>query len=305
MTDVCPTITFSEASPAECGEQVSALLLQRRSPEADGALRDAMAAYVAEGTHNSTLLLQALRGGRTVAAVLAALQPGRIALAWPPRWLPEEGESTGLALLKESLSRLQQCGVQIVQAFPDAPSHDDQRLLVEAGFEYVADLLYLACTEFPSSQPRLDLKLEPYSPANHLRLLALLEQTYQGTLDCPRLNGVRRAEDVLASYRFSGQFDPARWFVASDAGEDLGCLLLGDHPANEQWELIYVGLTPAARGRGFGRQLVRQAQWLTRRSGRARLVLSVDAGNGPALGLYASEGFVAWDRRAIYLRIFS
>jgi ribosomal protein S18 acetylase RimI-like enzyme len=286
-------------------------LLQRRTPEAESALRDALSALVAGAARGPSLLLQAVRGDRPVGALFASLQAGRIALAWPPRWSAEEPESTGLALLREALGRLQQLGVQIVQAFPDAPSHDDQRLLVEADFEHVADLLYLACCDLPTSEPQVNLCLEPYSAANHQRLLTVLEQSYEGTLDCPRLNGIRRAEDVLASYRQSGQFNPARWFLASQPApkqpaiaEDIGCLLLAEHPADDQWELIYVGLIPAARDRGYGRQLVRHAQWLTRLAGRTRLVLSVDAGNGPALGLYASEGFIAWDRRAIYLRIF-
>ncbi len=132
-----------------------------------------------------------------------------------------------------------------------------------------------------------------------------MDRTYEGTLDCPRLNGVRSTEDVLATYRRSGEFDPARWFLVRLEEQDVGCLLLADHPRNEQWELIYVGLVPSARGRGLGRQLVRHAQWLVRQAGRRRLVLSVDAANGPAIGLYASEGFVAWDRRGIYLHLFT
>jgi ribosomal protein S18 acetylase RimI-like enzyme len=132
----------------------------------------------------------------------------------------------------------------------------------------------------------------------------VLERTYEGTLDCPRLNGVRAAEDVLATYRSAGCFDPATWFLVRSQGKDIGCLLLTDYPQDEQWELTYVGLLKSVRGRGLGRQLVRHAQWLSQQAGRRRLVLSVDAANAPAIGLYASEGFVAWDRRAVYLRLF-
>jgi ribosomal protein S18 acetylase RimI-like enzyme len=150
----------------------------------------------------------------------------------------------------------------------------------------------------------LEVTLEPYDRFNHARLLSMVDRTYEGTLDCPRLNGVRDAEDVLATYRTSGQFDPNLWFLVRRQEEDVGCLLLADYPGTPHWELIYVGLAPAARGGGVGRKLVRQALWLASRAGKQRVILSVDAANAPAIGLYASEGFVAWDRRSILLRIF-
>jgi RimJ/RimL family protein N-acetyltransferase len=50
--------------------------------------------------------------------------------------------------------------------------------------------------------------------------------------------------------------------------------------------------------------MVRYAQWRAGQAGRARLVLAVDAANGPAIRLYAAAGFQAWDRRTVYARIF-
>ena len=94
--------------------------------------------------------------------------------------------------------------------------------------------------------------------------------SYEGTLDCPALNGVRDLPDVLASYRACGEFDPAeRWFIACRGERDVGCLLLADHPDADQWEIVYVGLVPEERGRGSGLALTRHAQWLARQAGRA------------------------------------
>ena len=39
-------------------------------------------------------------------------------------------------------------------------------------------------------------------------------------------------------------------------------LLLADHPKARHWELMYMGLVPEVRGRGWGRQIARYAQWL-------------------------------------------
>jgi ribosomal protein S18 acetylase RimI-like enzyme len=64
-----------------------------------------------------------------------------------------------------------------------------------------------------------------------------------------------------------------------------------------------MGLTPAARGRGWGHELTRHAFSLAQAAGRRQLVLAVDANNAPALKTYAAAGFAAWDRRSVFLRM--
>ncbi len=85
-------------------------------------------------------------------------------------------------------------------------------------------------------------------------------------------------------------------------GRDVGCQLLADYEALDQWELVYLGLTPGARGNGWGLEAVRRAQGLVRTAGRKRLVLAVDEANWPAIAMYAAAGFEAWNRRAVFLR---
>jgi len=132
----------------------------------------------------------------------------------------------------------------------------------------------------------------------------VLEATYEQTLDCPVLNGVRQIEDVLVGYRSTGAFSPDYWLIVRHGGKDVGCLLLADHPQHDNIELVYMGVMSSLRGRGWGIQITRQAQWLTRRAGRRRLVLAVDAANTPAVRMYAEAGFQTWDRRSVYLRRF-
>ena len=47
-------------------------------------------------------------------------------------------------------------------------------------------------------------------------------------------------------------------------GEEIGCLILTDYPEHSTWELIYLGVVPAARGQGWGLEIVRHARWLAR-----------------------------------------
>jgi ribosomal protein S18 acetylase RimI-like enzyme len=129
-----------------------------------------------------------------------------------------------------------------------------------------------------------------------------LEQTYEGTLDCPALNGVRRLEDVVEGYRATGSFRTENWLIARESGRDIGVLLLTDHPSARHWELMYMGVVSAARGRELGRQITRHALWLARCADVERVVLAVDAANRPALAMYERAGFAAWDRRSVFVR---
>ena len=117
------------------------------------------------------------------------------------------------------------------------------------------------------------------------------------------MNGVRNVDDVLQGYRATGHFNPERWFIVRHQGEEIGCLILTDYPEHATWELIYMGLLPAARGRGWGLGIVRHALWL---AGRHRETVSCWPWTRPiepALRMYAAAGFQEWDRTSVYVRV--
>ena len=250
-------------------------------------------------------LLAARRGGRLVGAVLSEIQAGRTAVIWPPRLLPDEPASTGQQLMAATSELLTAKRICVAHALLQAGTEEDGRLLHAAGFELLAELIYLVSGEehFPAPPPATPIEFEPYNPGNHRRLARAVEATYERTLDCPELNGIRRTEDVLAGYRATGVFSADRWLLVRHQGEDVGCLILADHPEQENWELVYMGLVPSARGNGWGSDITRHAQSLTRQAGRPRLVLAVDAANRPAMRMYLTLGFQAWDRRSAYLKV--
>jgi len=264
---------------------------------------EALLAGSQSGTVPMGGLLAARRGGRLVGGVFSEVQPGRAALVWPPRLASGEPGTTAERLLAATAEYLAGKGVCVAYALLEPGMEDDAPRLCEAGFEPVAELLYLVCLEesFPASPPASPVRFESYCPANHDRLARVVGATYQETLDCPRLNGVRQIDDVLAGYRATGVFSPGRWLLVRHQGEDVGCLLLADHPEQESYELVYMGLVPSARGNGWGKDITRRAQWLTREAGRRRLVLAVDSANGPAIRMYSMLGFHAWDRRNVFL----
>jgi len=130
-----------------------------------------------------------------------------------------------------------------------------------------------------------------------------LLRTYEESQDCPQLNGVRNSIDVLEGYREQGVFAPERWFFVQREDHDVGALILTDHPEGGNWELVYMGLVPEARGNGLGRQILDFAMWQAGLGGAERLVLAVDEANQYAREMYERAGFVAWDYRTVYARL--
>jgi len=267
---------------------------------------DTLLAAVASGEVSPQGLLGAYRRERLVGAVFSQLQPGRAALVFVPRVVSDEPTATAVRLLDATSEWLARRHVRIAQSQLPPEAQADDAALRAAGFDHLTDLLYLAAAEdeFPAHPPRCPLQFEAYTLANHERLARIVEATYEQTRDCPQLDGIRRIEDVLAGYRATGVFDPNRWLIVRHEGEDIGCLLLTDHPEHGNWELVYMGVLAAFRGHGWGMDIARHAQWLTRRAGRQRLVLAVDAENDPAIRMYSAGGFRAWERRGVYLKVF-
>ena len=49
---------------------------------------------------------------------------------------------------------------------------------------------------------------------------------------------------------------PQNWLLLRDAGTPAGVLILSKIPASDTMELVYIGLTPAARGHGYAIRLM-------------------------------------------------
>lgn len=243
---------------------------------------------------------------RLVGAVWLRSLPGRVSSVTSPRTAALAPSETGSVLLRSAADLARSRQSAFVQALAEANDVRAGADFAAAGFEHPADLLFLVadCDSPGVDDGPANLEWVPYQPEHHCRLANLVERTYVESRDCPGLDGVRAIDDVLAGYRATGQFDPDRWLIAVEDGQDVGCLLLADHPDDDQWELVYLGVAPEFRGLGLGRALTQRALSMARGAGRARVVLAVDAANAPAIEIYRQAGFEAWDRRAIFLRRF-
>jgi mycothiol synthase len=277
-------------------------LALRNWPEADQAALLEALATAAPGSTSPLVLVEARRGSVLSGAVVAQCVPGKAAIVWPPQLVEPQPLVTTSMLLDELGRELTRRDVVLAQSLLGPESLLDAEHLQAGGFSLLADLLYLQATReaFPAEKPDCPFELTPLPPGSEPRLVATIDRTYVGSMDCPQLDGMRDTADVVEGYRAIGEHRPEHWMLAQLDGRDIGCLLLADHPDQNHFELVYMGLTPEARGRSLGGPLVRAAQWMTREAGRERLVLAVDAANRPALRLYDATGFAVFDQRSVY-----
>ncbi len=109
----------------------------------------------------------------------------------------------------------------------------------------------------PGAAERGESRWLPSQAVARRRMQKLLPDTFIDTLDCPALNGLRSADDVLEGFLNGTNFRQVKdWELLQVNGELAGCLLLRLHTIGLM-ELVYMGLIPNWRGKGLGEQLVR------------------------------------------------
>lgn len=291
--------------PPHLWDEAMALVLRDVEPDQRKAIMRDQSGNDRSALGSGGPLFVVLQGKQLRGVAWGQRQPGNTALFWPPQSLAGCSKDTSVQLTQAVVGTLDAAGVDLTQVLLPAREPALEAVLAAADFRHAADLLHLA---WEASRHTLeppahgDLHFEPYDESQRARLADLIGRTYEGTRDCPLLGDARQIDDVIAGYHATGTFRPENWLLVRAEDQDVGVLLLADHPADNQWELVYMGVVPEARGRGRGLAITRHAQRLAHHAGVERIVLGVDAANEPALSVYRRAGFFAWDRRAVYVR---
>lgn len=201
--------------------------------------------------------------------------------------------------------------VCIAQTLLEPSDLSTRRVFEAAGFECVGRLRYLhqpitRAGPAPTSWPdgiRLVRVADAGEPSRwQPDLLRAMERSYEQTLDCPRMCGMRATQDVLDSHLATGQWDAALWWIVYAAHEPHGCMLLSRCPEQDTVELVYLGISPQIRGQGIATRLLRLARASLHASDGATWSCAVDEANAPALALYERIGFVPYALRDALVR---
>jgi ribosomal protein S18 acetylase RimI-like enzyme len=249
-----------------------------------------------------------VRNGDSVVGVLVCVPvPGAGGLFWPPlvHDLPERVAIED-ALVRHGVRWLRSRGARLGQALVSPADLPLGGPLLRNGFAHVTGLWYLRhvldLTTVVLAGPER-LAYCTYAEAPEL-LRATLLRTYEGTRDCPEVNGVRTIDEIVAGHQAQGRHDPGRWWVARAGSRPVGVLLLTDLPEMDSWDVCYVGVVPEARGRGYGRELMAKALLEAKAAGVSQVTLAVDARNEPAWQLYRRLGFEPVERREVLLAVW-
>lgn len=283
-----------QVGPKRRAEAIERLVSTGRSP--DRAAAERFMHYARTNAVRLDGLWSRLgRNGKLTASVLAVPSPGRTAMVFATHARSETEVGPIGGLIDHACREIAGWDVDLAQALLEPGEALETRSFIEAGFRELAVLSYLERPLSRSDPPPppqwpAEARVQPYREALDDLLVRILEATYEQTLDCPGLYGLRRTRDIVVGHKATGQFDPSLWTLLWVDEQPAGVVLLNPFPAQRTIELVYIGLAPFARGRGLGRQLLRHALALVSGRRERSLTLAVDQRNTPALALYQDEG---------------
>jgi len=246
------------------------------------------------------------RGG-IVWAALPVVSPGRTVLFF----------GTSATLMNEDLSGMDAgieavCrhyagqGIQLAQMLIDPVDQRTVATYLRHDFKLMAELVYLQRTLRRAKPPAPlpgEFRILNYSDQTHAAFAAAVLASYEKSLDCPAMNGLRDIEDILAGHKAAGVFDPNDWFLLLHGSDPVAVLLLGMNHQADGMELVYLGLSPQVRGYGLGNYFMQVAEARVCERKVSKLSLAVDAANAPALKLYYRHGMKQMTRKLALMRM--
>lgn len=287
------------AGPDEIRTAIRLVVASHRAAPADeleaqvDVLVEWMSGSEAPPRHAHVLVLS---DRRPVSACLCFDTAGKVGMLFLPHVSTSatlDGE-VGKALLGV-IETATQRGLNFVQVVCEPSQQAERRLLTAVGFRQLAVLDYLereVGARPPSARGPEQIEWRSYVHADPGRFASMITETYRGSLDCPRLTGLRTIDDVLASHRATGDYMPEHWYLAEICGEPAGVLILAGAPMRSAIEIAYMGVSPSHRGRGVGLAMLHKALSVARARRVEMLTLAVDAANTPAVRIYDHFGFM-------------
>jgi GNAT superfamily N-acetyltransferase len=228
--------------------------------------------------------------GHYTAAVLVIPAPGKTAsfVLSPPRHANSINQAA--ALLRAGSIQASRWPIDLFQALLDPTDQLTHTAFLQAGFQDLAELhTMVAPVKAPPSPTPLPEGIS-LAHAQDTNLIGVLDATYERTLDCPALRGLRQVPDIIEGHRAGGCVHDDLWLVVTHGQRDIGCVL-STCTATRSADLAYFGLIPEERGRGLGRIIMEHVLARAALHGVTTMRLAVDASNVPARRLYRSLGF--------------
>lgn len=237
-------------------------------------------------------------------ACLWVPNPGKSAICYlPPTRYLHGRQSQAADCLKLAASAAAEAGMKMIQGVFDAEESILKHIYTAAGYDQLATLQFM---DHPTrwSIPELPLPegyhLETYRPANHELFKQAIGASYEQTLDCPKMSGLRSLDDVILGHQHAGMFDPNLWFIMLHQSRPIGALLLTFNNSLCSLDVTYLGLALSCRRLHLGWFFMSHIRKMMRLTGAAISTLAVDEANIPAVALYKKAGYQPTQRREVF-----
>ncbi len=281
--------------------QALALLLTGRCHTASVKAVDQFLDFASQQKLSLDQLWAAYRQGQPIGATLIVPSAGRTAMTFlSPLDQGTLVRDIGKLVHTACSSQDPHC-IRMIQSLVDPDQRLETHALSEGGFTKVACLLYMqrdVRLDVPSTAFDTSVELLTWSEQRRPLFAQAILASYENTMDCPALLGLREIDDIIASHMAAGCFVPEWWYVLISDDRPVAVMLMNRVPHRRAIELVYLGITPAWRRKGIGRKLV--SFGLARgqlHDDVAAMILAVDESNTPAKRLYQQLGFVVNARK--------
>ena len=265
-------------------------------------LLDAAETAMQSTTPETAHWLQAQLHSRTTGLGWGERLPGRLGQIRHVFLAPRETDETAHQLIHQLDQQFATKSVVFALTALREPETMAARWFEACGYEFLCrvDTVCQKLSSQTKPSPSAPLEFVPGAESRREELVAIIEATYQQSYDCPKLQNLRSIDDTLDGYAQRGLVAPNGWSFVQYKGKSIGCLLMTAFESESFWELSYLGLTPTARGQGWGRQIVEYGCFLAAQAGAGLVIASVDQKNEPAKKIYHQLGFDVVDQSKIY-----
>lgn len=300
------SITVSTATSDERSEASAFIFADSAEEDREALIQDFITSITAGKTDHNQILL-ARESGSLIGVGILLFTDTATAFIWPPY---TDNKQCAAEILKEMARRIDRSDVSIGQALIGPGQMTQRRLLSQNGFPHLTNLIFMkhALDLSHRSTFMADnlIQCETFDESeNRQRFLNLLDRTHQFSHDCPVLNEIRSTEETLESHRSSGDSDQKYWYLFHKNKVDLGVLLLSEHQKDNTWEVVYMGVAPQERGKGYGAELIQYALQEAQTHGQSAVILAVDHKNSYAIKIYEKLGFTRQNSLSVHARLRS
>ncbi|MDF1744813.1 MAG: GNAT family N-acetyltransferase [Gimesia sp.] len=300
------SITVASALTAELSEASAFIFADTAIADRETQIQEFLDS-ITSGKVDQNQILIARESGTLIGVGILVFTDTATAFIWPPF---TERNDCAEALLKEMVKRIEHSEVSIGQALLDPGLMKQRRLLSQNGFPHLTNLIFMRHpltainqSASPDEAPLEWIKFDERQ--NRQRFLALLELTHESSHDCPELNQIRTAEESLESHRSSGDSNEKFWYLFHKEEIDLGVLLLSEHQEDNVWEVVYMGVAPEQRGKGYGTAFIQHGLHEAQSHGQIAVILAVDHKNSYAIKIYEDMGFQRQNTLSVHAHLRS